>query len=434
MKRLFLGLLLLVSQTANATPVTSSSGSQQLFIGDGTPVTVGSHSQTAVGENALAAAGGSLGIDETAFGAYALTSDTSGLENTSVGDHSLANLTNGSNNTALGSSAMANFNGYASTGLGVSACQDATGGSYDVCIGNSALDSLQTNGDDNVGIGRGAGFNITTGAQNVAIGYAGLGGVSTGQQNVAIGYGAGGSGITSGFGNTFIGATSTALGNYSYSTAIGYGAQIGASHQIILGTSSETAVIPGTLSINTAALPFIIGSGGFDSSGNLAVTGNLTVVGSVTCGSGCSGGGGGSPTSGPAFNAYGSTTGIADSTMTKATFATEEYDTDSNYSSSRFTPDVAGIYRVTAQLFYPSLPSSPSRVLMTIYKNGSEYHRGEDQEFIYQAGLVVATDVHLNGTTDYVEVYTYQNTGSTQSTSDNGGITSYFQASMSRAD
>lgn len=433
MKKLVLMVGLLLSSPSYATPVTSSSGNNQLFIGDGTPVTVGGHSQTALGENSLHSAGASLGIDETACGAFSLYSDTAGLENTACGDHALANLTNGSNNTALGSSAMANWNGYASTGLGVSACQDATGGSYDVCIGNSALDSLQTNGDDNVGIGRGAGFNITTGAQNVAIGYAGLGGVSTGQQNVAIGYGAGGSGITSGFGNTFIGATSTALGNYSYSTAIGSGAQIGASHQIILGTSSETAVIPGTLSINTAALPFIIGSGGFDSSGNLAVTGNLTVVGSVTCGSGCSGGGG-SPTSGPAFNAYGSTTGIADSTMTKATFATEEYDTDSNYASSRFTPDVAGIYRVTAQLFYPSLPSSPSRVLMTIYKNGSEYHRGEDQEFIYQAGLIVATDVHLNGTTDYVEVYTYQNTGSTQSTSDNGGITSYFQASMSRAD
>lgn len=389
-----------------ATPVYAT-GVYQTPYGTGVPTASAGNNMTAFGYNTIHAGAGSLGIDEVAFGAFALTADTAGLENTAIGDHALATLTNGSNNTALGSSAMANFNGYASTGLGVSAMQDATGGSYNVAIGNSSLNNVHTNGDDNVGIGRGAGSNITTGAQNVGIGYAALGGTSTGGQNTALGYGAGGSGITSGFGNTFLGAQTTATGNWSYSTAIGWGAQIGANHQIIIGTSSEVAVVPGD---------FVVG-------------GNVTING--TC-SGC--GGGASPTAGPAFSAYGDTSGITDVTLTKATFTTEVYDTDSKYSSSRFTPNVAGIYHFTAQLFYYSIPSSPHRLLICFYKNGSEVYRGSDDEHTLQAGIQATADIHLNGTTDYVEVYTYQNTGSTQSTSNNSGINSYFQGFMARAD
>ena len=51
---------------------------------------------------------------------------------------------------------------------------------------------------------------------------------------------------------------------------------------------------------------------------------------------------------GPAFSAYQSTLqSFSSNTVTKVLFQTEEYDTNSNFASSRFTPTVAGYYQLS---------------------------------------------------------------------------------------
>ena len=59
--------------------------------------------------------------------------------------------------------------------------------------------------------------------------------------------------IISQINNTFLGSSTTinSGGPYSNSTCIGYGANIYASNQIMMGTSSETIVFPGKLSLAT---------------------------------------------------------------------------------------------------------------------------------------------------------------------------------------
>jgi len=71
-----------------------------------------------------------------------------------------------------------------------------------------------------------------------------------GDRNTAIGYRAGDA-TQSNSNNTFIGCeTGVQSGaSCSDSTAIGYGAEITASNQVVLGTASETVAIPGSLSI-----------------------------------------------------------------------------------------------------------------------------------------------------------------------------------------
>jgi hypothetical protein len=111
---------------------------------------------------------------------------------------------------------------------------------------------------------------------------------------------------------------------------------------------------------------------------------------------------------GPAFSAYMSTNQAAPSlsVFTKVIFDTELYDTNSNFSSSRFTPTVAGYYQLSYSVYLNT--SSTALISSAIYKNGS----------IFQVGFVnVGTNpvysiggsslVYLNGSTDYVEIYIY---------------------------
>lgn len=157
---------------------------------------------------------------------------------------------------------------------------------------------------------------------------------------------------------------------------------------------------------------------------------NITVdaKGRVTAAASGTGGGGGS--SGPTFSAYGSTS-IPSGALTKCSFTTEDWDTASCFASSRFTPNVSGYYQINSQIFYTG---TSGRCIISLFKNGTRYRDGNDLNtggsFV---GLTVNALVYLNGSTDYVEIYTYQSTGSTQTVSDNSGITSYFQGVFIRS-
>jgi len=140
----------------------------------------------------------------------------------------------------------------------------------------------------------------------------------------------------------------------------------------------------------------------------------------------------------PAFSAYQSTaqTAIANATFTKVQFQTEDYDTNSNFDSTtnyRFTPTVAGYYQFNSGV-NASPAISAGGQLISIYKNGAEFKRGQLVSVVagIGAGSTVASQMYMNGSTDYVEIYMFQNCGST-STISTGTFYTYFNGSMVRS-
>ena len=120
----------------------------------------------------------------------------------------------------------------------------------------------------------------------------------------------------------------------------------------------------------------------------------------------------------PAFSAYPSAgTSVTASTHTKITFDTENFDTNSNFASSRFTPTVAGYYQINANIRFG--PTTGTLFLVALFKNGSlGVISGGNGVSAYVTPCVSAV-LYFNGSTDYVEVYGYQNTAGTIS-SDSG--------------
>jgi hypothetical protein len=119
---------------------------------------------------------------------------------------------------------------------------------------------------------------------------------------------------------------------------------------------------------------------------------------------------------GPTFSAYSSAgTSVPDNVFTKVLYATENWDTNNNFASSRFTPTVAGYYQINANTRYGSITSSNNA--FRIFKNGSAYVQGATcglvNGYIY---MMVTALVYMNGTTDYVEIYAYQTSGVSQTT------------------
>jgi len=126
---------------------------------------------------------------------------------------------------------------------------------------------------------------------------------------------------------------------------------------------------------------------------------------------------------GPAFFVYASANqSIANNTAVKIQLNTEIFDTASAFDSTtnyRFTPTVAGYYQINSNVWYGSAPANGS-CQAKIYKNGSEFTSGlcavVSGAF---SGASASSVIFLNGSTDYVELYTAQSTGTTYST--NGG-------------
>jgi hypothetical protein len=103
----------------------------------------------------------------------------------------------------------------------------------------------------------------------------------------------------------------------------------------------------------------------------------------------------------PAFSAYQSVAQtLASNTYTKITFTTEEFDTNNNFASSRFTPTVAGYYQITGCV---SVATSFCTIYPTIYKNGGLFKFGSGMQT--SAIASVSSLIYLNGSTDYVEIY-----------------------------
>ena len=120
---------------------------------------------------------------------------------------------------------------------------------------------------------------------------------------------------------------------------------------------------------------------------------------------------------GPAFSAYPSgTLSLSGGADTKILFQTEDFDTNNNFASSRFTPTVAGYYQLSANV-RPNATNGEAGI--TIYKNGASFKGGSNVlvNSGNQYGTTVSALVYANGTTDYFEVYVYVTNSCTASAS-----------------
>jgi hypothetical protein len=130
----------------------------------------------------------------------------------------------------------------------------------------------------------------------------------------------------------------------------------------------------------------------------------------------------------PAFKAYKSTpqTGVATGTLTKVTFQTELFDSDSNFASSTFTPTTSGKYSVIAKVAVQGAITTNTWACW-LYKNGAVIAESNQYQSSGVTNPEVSTIVEMNGTTDYLEVYLYQTSGSNQIIND-GQANTYFGA------
>lgn len=137
---------------------------------------------------------------------------------------------------------------------------------------------------------------------------------------------------------------------------------------------------------------------------------------------------------GPAFSAYqNATTTVNTSTWTKIALQVEEFDTANcfdNTTNFRFTPNVAGYYQVNGSVNFAA--NSSGFRFISIYKNGSAFKIGQNLVggSINFTQITVAALIYLNGSTDYIELYGNQNSGSNLATSGNSDV--YFQACLVR--
>jgi hypothetical protein len=161
---------------------------------------------------------------------------------------------------------------------------------------------------------------------------------------------------------------------------------------------------------------------------SLTNAGGLSVPGPISVG-------GKQAVNGPAFRAYVATgQAITSGSQQKVTFGTENFDTNNNFASSRFTPTIEGYYQFNATVRIDGT-SSTGEVMIILYKNGSEYARGHNQSGTEQGAsfysMSVSDIAYANGAGDFFEVYIQQSSGGNRNTTAGSPI-SYFSGSMIR--
>jgi hypothetical protein len=141
---------------------------------------------------------------------------------------------------------------------------------------------------------------------------------------------------------------------------------------------------------------------------------------------------------GPAFVAYGDADQvISTGTYTKVAYNVETYDTNNNYDTTnyRFLPTVAGYYLINAYTEWQNTASTALRSL-NLYRNGSLFRRSQQQSFATSGNTAASFTgiIYFNGTTDYVEMYVIQSTGSNLSIlNGNGSTYNWFEGYLARS-
>ncbi len=160
---------------------------------------------------------------------------------------------------------------------------------------------------------------------------------------------------------------------------------------------------------------------------------NITVTIPATTGTLLTTATAGVPIGGPAFSAYASSgTSCANATATKVLFQVENFDTNNCFASSTFTPTVAGYYQINSAV---AIVTSAGLSYISIYKNNAAFNIG-NQAPNSATGIQVSVSslVYMNGTTDYLEIFFYQGSGSTATTyTTNNNQFSYFNGCLVRS-
>jgi hypothetical protein len=239
------------------TSTTTLYNSNTLAIGNNsfTRVNIGGINTINIGIGGNALASNTTGIQNNAVGLNALASSTSDSFNNAFGAGALQNSNLVSTTLAGGNSAFghqtlnANTTGISNSAFGFQALQKNITGEYNNAFGYNAL-TLNTGGGYNTAMGFNALSSNTIGVGNVAIGTHALNNNMSAQHNTAVGDSSMmGSSASRGENNTALGYNTMITSNASNSTVIGANATTSTSNQIVLGTSAQTVVCPGSINL-----------------------------------------------------------------------------------------------------------------------------------------------------------------------------------------
>ena len=131
----------------------------------------------------------------------------------------------------------------------------------------------------------------------------------------------------------------------------------------------------------------------------------------------------------PSFQAKNSSrTSVANNVDTKIAYTSEDYDLGGDYdaSNSRFTPQTAGKYYVYHSGGFNS-GDDFEPVRLAIWKNGGLLIENQYRNLYYNVNYV-ATVVTMNGSSDYVEAFGKQASGSTIDFDNNNNTRAKFGA------
>jgi hypothetical protein len=130
---------------------------------------------------------------------------------------------------------------------------------------------------------------------------------------------------------------------------------------------------------------------------------------------------------GPAFSATSGALNITNGTWTKIPFNNKVFDTNTCFdtTNNRFTPTVAGYYFVVARTF---MGVTGGRVMVAIYKNGSESVNHLELGTNSSGGQSHSVNglISMNGSTDYLEAFVYQESGSTVTMNNSTTLTQFY--------
>jgi len=225
------------------------------------------------------------------------------------------------------------------------------------------------------------------------------------------------------FGGIYSGSTYTEWAGIQGTKAVATGGNYGG--ELEFRTRTHGSPMDTKMIIDTSGN---VGIGTSSPQNTLNVVGDINATGKLYAGS----------TSMPSFSVYqqdAGQTGILTSTYTKVIWHTEDWDTHSDFASSRFTPSVAGKYLLTGTVWLEAGDIDNGEQLeLLIYKNGAK-HKAASMKFAGTGNFqspTLSVIVDANGDTDYFEMYLWQSTGVTKNTVTSGevsavSIKTYFQ-------
>lgn len=124
-------------------------------------------------------------------------------------------------------------------------------------------------------------------------------------------------------------------------------------------------------------------------------------------------------------------TGVADATFTKILFDTENFDTNNNFASNKYTVPVTGFYQINLYATVTLGSSNGVSMIASLYKNGSEFRRSDAGQptaasnTATNLGATVSDIVSLTAG-DYLEGFVYADVTASTSTINAGPVITRF--------